>query len=690
MGIILVAPGKPMGLGGSGVALWQPLAASSAAPPQTSATLASIAGLSGWWDSGLLGGLQGPSGTRLTAWGQPLGAITNQVLGGAAVTPFSFGVLPGMPLAAPRLSGLLGGAGRWGGMTNPVAPPLDPDLGFQTGMDIPDWSGSWTWYFVWSRPNWRQGSAQDTGPVTLLAVHGRPILQADGSGGAGRLVLFPGQNETVLTQGLTRRHTHAILLRYQAGAGLAVWLDGTQVAASAPQPLNAGASGPLLFLHDGGALGSAQCWFHEAACWPRALSSIEVQQLHAYAERWYRGNRRGVLLLVNGQSNAVNFALNDGAAAIMAQGVAWHIGALAAGVVATTGAPASYTMQSGHGLYPAVGGAYPGSFLSNPGDGSNPSTWALGADGQAVQQAVSGLSSGDALDICALVWPWNETDSLRDYTEGPVFGAAVRRFLALERAMLGRQAGMLPLIWWSAVPYGGAGGMQMHREAVAALAADSGQNVVVGISQTADSNARGSLWDPTTGIATGGDTAHRDGLDNQRFARLAAPVVARALMAAGIVDSIPAIPAGIPHQGGPRIIHAFRQSNTAIVLTIQHDAGSDLKIPLRASAGLGFAVRDGGTAQNPGPVINAISCTRIDPAHLLITLASPITSQTAACGLYYPYGSVVIGRGNAVTDNFSNVAKPDGWDIAADLGTLWALDCPLNATLTPVALSDTP
>ena len=677
-------------LGNGRVALWQPLSSAGSQITLGTAPLTAIAGLNGWWDAGVFSGSSGLGGSALAGWNQSIDTVVDKSGGGNPITPYSFGTPSGAPVTAARLAGLLGGVGRFASISNLVTPPMDPDLGFQASASVGSWSGSWTWYLVWSRPNWRQGSGRDANPITLLSAGATPLLQADSLGGGNRLVLFPGPSQTILTQALTRRHTHSVVLQSQAGGGVNVWLDGTQVASSVARPQLPSNNSPTLLLHEGKLLGAAQCWFHEAACWSRPLSSAEIGQLLSYATRWHRGNRRSVLLLINGQSNAVNYSLNDGAAALLAQGVAWHTGALAYGVVATTSNPASYTMQSGHGLYAVSNGNYPGSFLQNPLDGADPSTWTTGTDGQAVQQAIAGLASYDASDICAIVWPWSETDSLRDYTELNTFAAAAKRFLTLERGMLNRTASNLPLIWWNAIPYGSVGGMQMHRAAAAALASDTTQNVVIGNPQTSDSNPRGSAWDPTTGLTTGGDSAHRDSLDNQRFARLAAPVVARALVTAGLADSISTIPSGLPSAGGPRIIHAYRQSNTSIILTVQHDVGTDLKVPLQAATGAGFAVMDGGNVASPGTIVIATACSRVDATHLMLTLASPLARTSASCGLYYPFGGATIGRGNAVTDNYATCPAPIDWDIAADLGTAWRLDFPLAATFTPVPLSDAP
>ena len=162
---------------------------------------------------------------------------------------------------------------------------------------------------------------------------------------------------------------------------------------------------------------------------------------------------------------------------------------------------------------PAIGLA--GSFLTNPGDGSNPSTWSLGADGDAVQAWIQvNTAAEDAADIAVIIWPWSENDCTRQYSEKATYEAAARRLLSLERGMLYRSAASLPQVWWSAIPFkynNNDPGTQMQREVVADMVADPTQNVTVVLPQTADTLPRGIggssalVFNAATGTFSGGD-----------------------------------------------------------------------------------------------------------------------------------------------------------------------------------------
>lgn len=681
-----------MGIGGGRLALRQSIATGSGQGTDTSDEALyppTVPGLTGWWDAASLPHLRGPEGQAGVTWSGQCAEVLDRSGGGDSLRPFRYIADARVASPYPRLSGLLGGVGQINSDPGLAKPALDPDLGLRLSRNPLCSQDDWTLCFVWSRPNWRQGSFRDSDPVALIRAGSTIVLAVD-SVAPHRLTLFPSGPSTVLMAPVHRRHTHSLVIRYSRGHGIDAWLDDAKVASGVVNPLPALPTGSLLFLHDGAFMGGAQCWFHEAACWGRSVTDLEIAHILAHLGRWRRGRRAGVTLLINGQSNAVNYSLNDGAAELLARGVAWHLGAAAWNVVATTGNPSSYTMQSGHGLYQVQHGAYPGSFLTDPMNGSSPVTWALGVDGQAVQTAIRNLSAEDRDDIRAIVWPWNETDSLRTSSELPTFVAAVNRFLQLEREMAGKTATALPLICWSAIPYGTAEGTAMHRRAIHSLIHTTELNIVVGNPQTSDSNQRGATWSEATGVAVGGDPAHRDGDDNRRFARLAAPVVARAVLAGGGHDSISEIPASVPMVGGPRLVHVYRQTNTTLIATVVHDAGSDLKVPRQATSGKGFVVTDGGLAVGDGNVVRATSCERLNNTQLRLVLEQPLQHSSVFCALHYPFGGESIGRGNAVTDNCADVVKPEGWDIAADLGASWQLDFPLSATFLPIALSDTP
>jgi hypothetical protein len=691
MSVVFVGPGRTMGVGDNLLALYAPLPSqtTSSGSGGSSSTLIQVApGATGWWDASSPGGLLGPGNTPVTVWNSGGSAVIDLSGNSQNLIPFSNPASSTLPQGSPHLSGLLGGVGFPVTTAGLLQPALDPGSGWQPPGSTATATSNWTWFLVWSRPNWRQGTSLDANPVTLLTIGSQPILQVDSYGGADRLVLFPGTGQVIVNSNMARRHTHSIIIRHSPATGVDLWLDSTQVAQSVPWSPGT-LSGPVLLLHDGTLYGGAQCWLHEAAEWDQALPDNEISALITYAGRWVCGARKGLYFIFNGQSNAINYSLSDGAAALLVQGVAWYVGALAYNVLATNAGGAAYTMYSGHGIYTTSSG-YPGSFVFDPGDGSNPSGWSLGADGLAVQQAVAGLPAEDLSDLCAIIWPWNETDSLRQYSEYATFEAAALRFLSLLRSMLGDTSNRIPLVWWNAIPYGLNDGITMHRQVVQNIASNAAQNVMVGNPQTSDSNPRGSSWNPATGIATGGDLAHRDSADNQRFAMLAAPVVARTLIAAGYTDSITTIPSALPKVGGPSIAHVYMQSTTALIITIVHDVGNDLIVPLQAATGIGFAVMDGGAPGNDGTIVSAISCQRVDATHLQIILSGALQNAANACQLFYPFGYAQIGRGNAVTDNFSTIVMPAGWNASTDLGTGWSLNFPLSATFSGIPLSNTP
>lgn len=670
-----------------------------------------ISGLSGWWDAGLLSGLIDAAGAPVVAMNGIVGAVLDKSGQGNNLIPYHIAAdtTPVATRVVPRINGYLSGVGAPDAAIVNYGPSLDPDWGLTlAGMQFGA-AAAWTRYLVWTRPNWRQGTYYvNNQPIPLIhttAGAGQTILQADSAEGSD-LTLFPGTAaQTVLSGNMARRHSHAVIARNTPGVGVDVWLDGVQVAFAVANPLAGNVVAPALFFHDGMVQGSAQCWFHEAAAWERALDAGEISTLIAAQGRWVLGTRRGVNLLVMGQSNAAWF-INAGGPLALAQGVAWYLGAasyaVSAAISGTYLSPSRYSVISGHPisnssppLFPP--GAGSGTFLTNPGDGSDPSTWVGGPDFAALTAYLTGdaaiVSTLDEADINFLIWPWSEQDSTMPYANKNLYKGTVLQLLAMTRNLLGREAAALPLLAWNAIPYETDAGVQMVRESIADLAAVPANNIVVFAAQTADSNPLNSSYDPATGLFSGGDPEHRDEPDLLRYGRIGVHAAGRAAIAMRLSDSIPAgqLPvSGLPMQGGPQIVHVYRSSSTSLILTIAHDAGNDLLVPLQAANGAGFAVMDGGSVAAPGPLVTAIAATRLDATHIALTLSRPITNPSSEVLFFYPYGSTQIGRGNAVTDNLASLTPPVNWNIGADLGSAWTMNYPLQATTYPIVLSDTP
>ncbi|MDE8348950.1 MAG: hypothetical protein POG74_05620 [Acidocella sp.] len=711
MNFLFTAPGAALVSGPNQRALVAALPVGSVVPAgnYTGPYPSSISGLSGWWDAGVLSGLRDVNGLPIVAPNSVVGSLFDKSGNAQPLLPYHITVdtTPVAMAAVARVNGYLGAVGAPNTTIAAYGPTLDPDWGLaHAGFELGSGVG-WTRYIVWTRPNLRQATFYgNAAPIPLVhcTISNSTILQVDSAG--TNLTLFPGTaSQTVLSNAMSRRHSHAVIMRNTPGVGVDVWLDGVQVASAIANPLGSSAFGQVLFLHDATAQGSAQCWFHEAALWEHALVTADIARLIACQARWVLGPRKGINLLMMGQSNAAWFGVSGGALAL-AQGVAWYCGAASYAVSeslsGTYSAPNRYTVIFGHPISNSSPPIFPtgsanGTFITNPGDGSDPSTWAPGPDFAAVTAFLTGASAVipamDDVDIGFLLWPWSEQDSTMPYANKALYKATVLRLLLLTRNLLGRSAAHMPLLAWNAIPYETNDGVQMVREAMNDLAGDLANNIKLFIDQTADSNPLNSTYNPSTGIYAGGDPQHRDQPDLLRYGRIGAHMAGRLAVAQGMSDTLAAsaLPAtGLPAKGGPQIVHVYRASSTSLVLTVAHDSGNDLLLPLQAANGAGFAVMDGGTIAAPGPVITATAATRIDATHVAVTLASAISNPSSGVLFFYPYGSTQIGRGNAVTDNASMIAPPSNWNIGNDLGSAWLVNMPLQATTYPIALSDTP
>src|SRR6185312_10214664 len=199
-------------IGNGAVGLVEPIPTASQ-PDSAAPGLASISGLHGWWDAATLASLVTPSGGPAANWSDPVASISNGAGDSGVLLPYSYAASGSHPIAVPRLSGLLGGLGKLASSDGSAGTVLDPDLGFAISDSVISNASGWTAMLVWSRANWRNGSANDSGAVTLISSGGSPVLQADGLAGQGRLVLCPGANQTILSNSLERRHTHSVVLR---------------------------------------------------------------------------------------------------------------------------------------------------------------------------------------------------------------------------------------------------------------------------------------------------------------------------------------------------------------------------------------------------------------------------------------------------------------------------------------------
>lgn len=616
------------------------------------------ASMSGWWDASAL------------AAGQQYSTLTDKSTAGKNATASG-------ATAFARMAGSLGGLYLEG---SPYANPYnyaymhpiinDYSVGV-TGASVGA-SGALTVFLVWSRANQRQpGAVLSTAAVDLVAINGTTVLSMTGNGdGNDVLKLFP--NGAATTAGtLKLRHTHSARLVF-AGSTVDVWLDGNKVITAAANSLSLGATANIAFLN------AAQCVFHEAAAWSKALSASEHSDLSSYAARWPLGPRRAINGILIGQSNAAKM-LGLASNYAVSKKVAYLTGCVSANLMMSSGGNGQIrgapTIYSGQGLYANDGTL----FLTS--SGADPSTWPLGNNGNSFMSAVDAMTADQRANTRYIAWFWSETDSaMLAPSMKATYTAAMKRAISLIRAKFGLTAAQLPVMVISALPFSTDAGCQTHREVMADLVADASQNVRLMLAQSGDAIGEGDSWDPATGLESGsGNGAHRDDAGQMAYAyRLGIPI-ARAVVAANAAastpDAVTAIDASIPQIGGPKVVSAVAESGTSVLVTVQHDGGTDLAVPLRAAQGVGWTLN--------GLAIKATACARVSATQLRLTFPS----VPAGAKLYYAYGSnldanvfAVIGRGNAVTDNFGSVTLAAGWRIGQDLGSANQPNNPLQAT----------
>ena len=656
--LLLTASGKAVLFATAGVAVPPP-----PAPPLPAVSLLStVAGMSAWWDAG----------------------TTTDVLAGAGYVSLRDKTGNGLALGAtggvgssygPRLVGTLGGIGYPRGAPNYSVqlPTSDPAGGWAASVPVAA-NGDLTVFLAWSRPNLLQVTGPTNTPAPLLAINGTTVLDmtATPAGTGDTLRLFP--NGTVRTGGsLTIRHTHSARVVFASGL-VDVWLDGAKVIAGAASGITLSGTAAVALLPGAG------CWLHEAGTWPRALSAADQAQLTLCAGRWPGSDRRAANGFLIGQSNAGYFISSAVAFAPLSQGICYWTGHLSSSIIGN----GAGTLFSGQGVYGAGTIVNDALFLQNAGD-NNPATWAYGANGRTFAATVAATSAADMVDLTYIAWMWSESDSLNfTYADKTVYEAAIRRAFQLIRATCGRTAAQLPVLMIDAMPFQPGPGCQMHREVSANIAADAAMNVSYMLDLSTDAIGLPDTVDTATGLEAGpGDGAHSDNPTFQGWAqRMALPIAAAVLLAeaARTSDLSTALPSGIVPRNGPRVVSAHYEGSTSVLVTLTHNNGTDLRLPLRAALGIGWSVMDGGTETTPGAIVLATAAVRVDATHIRLTLASALTNAGTA-HLYYGRGNNIdpvtkyriIGRGNAVTDNYSATAL-------AGLGVPVQPDMPLGST----------
>lgn len=698
-GILLNTAGREILFGGRGLLVGGAVGQS----PNT------IAGLASWWDAGVA-----PSG----GWSAVIGGVPDK-LGATTLTASASGE------ARARLVGTLGGVGQETSQTGgypatawmpTLLPLMDPNwslsatLAFGTG-------GAATFELVVSRPNVRQAFVSPSGGgrylaqsliggmSALITIGGVVVIGVTGTGGGDSVVAFPNGTPVTLLSNVPQRFTASLRLCGSHAAGWDVYWNGVKLNSGAIASQLGVAPTTTAVQFCGVGTNSAQVWFHEALFWPRALNSSEVAVAEAYiGGRWQRRARTGAILFMVSQSNGINTWLATNAFRALCTGIQYMTGMLSVSILTQQvgSNSADYSVLGGHGL---IGDN--SNYLVGAIPGTDPSLFPLGTGGPGIgtQNFVRLMPSWMQPDVCGLFGMYSENDSAYQWPNRAAFAAALKRYVTLFRAF--PQYGPALDQTNSAVFWNNSLGVfnsgSAHRAAVELLVVDPTVQAVFWANNTVDGNQSGSTYNAATGVFTGGDSAHFDGGDDLTHTYLGVAPMARKLIAIGRADAgTVAMPASIPLNGGPTIASAHYEAGTVsgnaatptVLVTIAHDGGTDLAVPLLAVNGLGWALLDGGIPDS-SPAIYATACVRVSPTTLRVTFPAVPVSALASCSLWYVFGFANtstnsndrLGRGNAVTDNYGLVSATLHYDIAADLGAAYRVNRAVQASYAGMAFT---
>lgn len=516
-------------------------------------------------------------------------------------------------------------------------------------------SKAWTFWMTWTRPRWKYSGGSypqenSTVSTSLIRCGSTDLLTLPG-GDPSQLAMF---NSTLPVPGsITERHTHSIIIRNTPGTGVAVWLDNVRVVTAGVNFYSASQLGKLVFLRDGG------LYFHDGGVWQRAITDTEIGSLQNYLSRYYFGSRLAFGQLSMGQSNQGQEVSTYSEAGNRVSVPAYLNGYVITASYGAVSANGVGTIFGGNSLY-ATGS---GTFLKDPGDGSDPSTWSLGGAGNGCLAYFATLLPTDKQYLNFVHWLQGENDTTLSASTQPKYESACKRFMDLIRSSLGRTATQLPWIVPLLQPYGYGNdtGHNLVRRSWTDIANIPGNPYNVYIASRANGDT-----DINYGVSTYGD-AHMDDLDCKQMAVRDGLVIAMIYQNMGYVDGLNLLAPTV----GPSISTAQKINATTVRITVQQDQGTDLTVPTNAAGGLGWRVHDGATT------IGVTACQRTSPTTLQLTLAAPITGTSPTVVYAEGYGRLATstsksGRGNAIYDNAT---------VPADLPSATALSPgPVDAT----------